>query len=89
MIRGLVIDSTTGAVLRKVDVSTEADLALQAGSGEEVRLFANSDGVYLNDALMKVDVSGGGTDGQIVPIDPMTFEGDLPTGTADLLELPE
>lgn len=89
MIKGLVIDSATGAILRKVECATEADLSLQAGSGEEVRLFANAAGVYVNDALMKVDVSGGGTDGQIVAIDPMSFEGDLPTGTADQLELPE
>lgn len=89
MIRGLVIDSTTGTILRRVECQSEADLALQAGSGEEVRVFGNADGVYVNDALMKVDVSGGVTDGQIVAIDPMTFEGDLPTGTADQLELPE
>ena len=89
MIRGLVIDSTTGSILRKIDSATEADLALQAGAGEEVRVFANVDGVYVNDALMKVDVSGGASDGEIVAIDPGTFEGDLPSGTADQITLPE
>lgn len=89
MIRGLVIDSTTGVILRKIVCASEAELDLQAGSGEEARVFSNTDGIYVNDALMKVDVSGGGTDGQIIAIDAGTFEGDLPTGTADQITTPE
>lgn len=89
MIKGLVIDSATGTILRKVECATDSDLALQAGSGEAVRLFANVDGIYVNDAEMKVDLSEGGSTGQIIAIDPGTFDGDLPTGVTDPLELPE
>lgn len=61
--RGVVIDTVTGAIKRKVS-GDPAMFALQVGPGESLFALADDDGSFIDDALVVVDGAGnwsGGT----------------------------